>query len=248
MQLVVHAVAQAQHGTEFDRACADLLIIGIYYLLRPGEHTHTSNSDDNHPFRLQDVSFVAHNATHNAATASTTSLQAATLVHLNFTTQKNGETNEALTHGDTTDPLLSPLKAVRRRVQHLRQARAPPNSPLYMVHTQSAILQVTSNHLTAMLRRSVRAIGKDLGLEERDISARALRAGGAMALLRANVDPLLVRMMGRWKSWTMIQYLHRSATNTTDLAARMLQHGNFIIPQHAFLPADVQHLITPALA
>jgi hypothetical protein len=88
MQLVAHAVAQAQQGTEFDRACADLLIIGIYYLLCPGEHTHTSNSDDNHPFCLQDVSFVAHNATHNAATASTTSLQAATVVHLNFTPRR----------------------------------------------------------------------------------------------------------------------------------------------------------------
>jgi hypothetical protein len=171
MQLVVHVVAQAQQGTKFDRACADLLIIGMYYLLHPGKHTHTSNPEDNHPFRLQDVSFVAHSATHNGATVSNDNLQVATLVHLNFTTQKNGETNEALTHGDTNDPLLLPLKAVHQCIQHLRQACAPANSPLYMVHTQSTICQVTSNHLTDMLRCSVRAIGKDLGLEEHNISA-----------------------------------------------------------------------------
>jgi hypothetical protein len=41
-----------------------------------------------------------------------------------------------------------------------------------------------------------------------------------MALLWSNVDPVLICLQGRWKSWTMIRYLHRSATDTSDFATK----------------------------
>jgi hypothetical protein len=66
-----------------------------------------------------------------------------------------------------------------------------------------------------------------------------------MALLRADVDPTVVQLMGRWQSDTMIRYLHRSTLDTSDLSARMLTGGNFVIPQHQHLPADVAHLLGP---
>jgi len=45
--------------------------------------------------------------------------------------------------------------------------------------------------------------------------------------------------MGRWKSWAMLRYLHRSATPTHTYASQMLTHGNYVIPAHAKLPADL---------
>jgi hypothetical protein len=57
-----------------------------------------------------------------------------------------------------------------------------------------------------------------------------------MALLRADVDPMVIQLMGRWKSDTMIRYLHRSTLDTSDLSARMLLGGTFVIPQHQHLP------------
>ena len=41
MQLVSHAVTQLQ-ADEFNRAVADILVIGVFFLLRPGENTYDS--------------------------------------------------------------------------------------------------------------------------------------------------------------------------------------------------------------
>ena len=60
-----------------------------------------------------------------------------------------------------------------------------------------------------------------------------------MALLRAKVDPTEIRVIGRWRSWAMIRYLHRAALDTTNYANRMLQAGQFTIQEHSILPADV---------
>ena len=64
-----------------------------------------------------------------------------------------------------------------------------------------------------------------------------------MALLRSNVDPVLIRLQGRWKSWTMIRYLHRSATDTSDFTTKMISGGTYVISKHATLPNDVPSLI-----
>ena len=240
VQLLRHAVQQCQ-ADEFQRATADLLIIGFFYLLRPGEHCH--NSNNNHPFRLRDVSFTQAEvapAIINAAVIDLTLLGSASLVHLNFTTQKNGVPNEAVTHGVTTDPFLSPLHAVARRVRHLRHAKAPPDTPLHTIILPSGTTRrVTANDLTKALRASCRIMGHTVGVSYNDISARALRAGGAMALLRAGVDSTETRLMGRWRSWAMLEYLHRCAFDTTTFAARMLEGGSFTIQRHAVLPDDV---------
>ena len=57
-----------------------------------------------------------------------------------------------------------------------------------------------------------------------------------MALLRANIDATTIRLMGRWKLWCMLQYLHRSAMDTTTFASRMIIGGNYTISKHASLP------------
>ena len=216
-------------------------------MLRPGEHTYAN--DNNHPFRLQDTSFESGpTPAQNGALIPLPQLHSATRVNLNFTTQKNGEKNESLTHGDTSDTILSPVSAVRRRVLHLRQHNAPPTTPLHTYFTSSSSTKrITSTQLTKRLRTSCTEIGSTLGLAPKEISAKALRAGGAMALIRANVDPLKVRMMGRWKSWVMLRYLHRSAMNTSDLSEKMLTGGNFVIPRHAMLPTDASNLLKPVL-
>jgi hypothetical protein len=85
---VTHAAVAAHNTTdELTRAIADSAIIGLFFLLRPGEHKHSYT--DNHPFRLQDVSFFCASVWHNTATtADLQLLQNATQVLLNFTTKK----------------------------------------------------------------------------------------------------------------------------------------------------------------
>jgi hypothetical protein len=55
------------------------------------------------------------------------------------------------------------------------------------------------------------AIGDSLGLKPGDISARALRAGGVMALLLGKVDYATIQLIGRWRSDQILRYLQVSA-------------------------------------
>ena len=68
-----------------------------------------------------------------------------------------------------------------------------------------------------------------------------------MALLRAGVNPLVIQMVGSWKSWAMTRCLHRTATSANDFAAQMLASGHFAITTHPTLPADTATIVAPLL-
>ena len=58
-----------------------------------------------------------------------------------------------------------------------------------------------------------------------------------MALLCADVAPTTIRLLGRWKSDQMLQYLHiQSPTLVKGLAGRMVAAGDF-----SFLPGSRQY-------
>ena len=234
--LILHVVQHLQ-GTPMGAAKADLIIIAFWFLLRPGEYCFNPDGD-NAPFRLQDVSFEYFSETVNAALLPIPLLGPLPEVHLRFTIQKNMTRDEDISHGDTSHPLLSPVKAVWRRVEHLRKHNAPPGTPLHTVYIDSQPINITSKQLTDDLRAGVEAIGPSLNLLPSEISARALRAGGCMALFRANVSATNIRLMGRWRSWAMIEYLHRSGTDTSHYAQLMFDKGNFRLVRHSPLPTD----------
>ncbi len=242
--LVQHSCSHADSSSQ-GQAIANMLVIGFFFLLRPGEYTY--DAKNNHPFRLQDITFETPTGFHNAAAAPTTDLQHATKVLLYFTTQKNGVQGQAITHGDTANPVLSPVQAVLRQVLHLRRHRAPPTTPLHTYFVQGKPHSITARLLTNTLKSSCKAIGSQFGIAARDISVRALRNGGCMALIRANIDSSQVRLMGRWKSWAMLEYLCQQAVDTSQYASRMLSAGDFVIPAHQLLPADVLSQAQPYL-
>ena len=230
--------------TAFARARANMTIAGFFYMLRPGEYTQCRSN--NHPFRLQDVTFETPKGPVNAATAPVSQLRRATAVLLYFTTQKNGTKGQPIVHGDTSDASLSPLKAILRQVLMLRQHRAPPGTPLYTYYLASGQpLAITSQDITTQLRLSAAAVGGPLGIRPKDISARALRNGGCVALIRAGVDPLLAKMVGRWRSWAMVEYLQAASISTTPYAEQMLRAGSYTIPTPQTLPSDVLSLVGP---
>ena len=78
-------------------------------------------------------------------------------------------------------------------------------------------------------------MGLKVGFTPEDVSARSMRAGGAMALLMARVDTDTVRLVGRWRSNVMLRYLHTTAkTFMEGPAPRMVQHGDYALipPAH----------------
>ena len=80
--------------------------------------------------------------------------------------------------------------------------------------------------------------GGDLGFEPKDVTARSLRAAGAMALLCAGVETDMIRLMGRWRSDEMLRYLHLQAEPLMRKYSRlMVAHGNYkFLPHMATVP------------
>jgi len=225
-------------NSAFELARADMACLAFFFLLRPGEYT--GNSPTSHPFLFQDVRFFLGNLALQPATASIDHLLTSTFVTLEFTTQKNGVRGEVIGLGRSGDPHFCPVLALARRVTHLRQPAALPTQPIaaYLDPASSALRHITPADITSLLRLSVAVLGPLYGFRPNDVSARSLRAAGAMALLCADVDSDRIRLLGRWQSDQMFRYLHVQAEPLMrDFSSRMLQGGNYaLLPNRAVLP------------
>ena len=193
-------------------------------------------TSDTQPFTLRDVEFFLGGIQQDKFTCPPDLLLSATFVTLEFTTQKNSVRGEVIGLGRSGDPHFCPVTAAARRVLHLRHAAAPPTQPLasYLHPVSQRLCRITPADLTHLLRLAAQILGPSYGVLPKDISARSLRAAGAMALLCANVDTDRIRLLGRWRSDEMLRYLHVQAEPIMrHFSSQMLSGGNFtLLPNH----------------
>jgi len=225
------AVAAAAEGT---KAIADMIILAFFFLLRPGEYTISASKKDSAPFRSMDVCLRRGNTYIDIMNCALVELNTADFCSLTFSTQKNGVKNEKiLGHVRSGHHLCCLVTVIIHRVKHLRACNAPPETPLsmYFSTTSNRWFKTQSKDITASLRQAVTVLNPAaLGFETKDIEARSLRSGGAMALLCGNVDPDKIRLLGRWKSDAMLRYLHVQTLPLSYLfSERMIAHGNFTL-------------------
>jgi len=209
-------------------ATADMIVIAFFFLLRPGKYTDNPNN----PFRLADVQLFIGNTRIDLTTAPIQQIQQAHFASLTFTNQKNGVRGEVIGLARSGDPYLCPVLSIIRRVLYLRRHSAPSSTPIARVF--GATSTVTAAAITTCIRDSVTHLGPQLGFLPSDVSARCLRVAGATALLLANVDPDVIRLIGRWRSDEMLRYLHVQAYPLMKhYAQKMLSAGMYtLIPNH----------------
>lgn len=208
-----------------------MIIIGFFFLLRPGEYTDNNND----PFRFEDVQLFIGDTRLNLTTSPIEQIQQSRFASLTFTSQKNGVRGEVIGLACSGDPFVCPVRAIARRVLYLRQHKAPPSTPLARVFHSTT--RVTAEVLTNYIRDSVTQIGPSLGFLPQDVSARCLRAAGAMALLLAQVDPDVIRLVGRWRSDEMLRYLHVQAYPLMkDYSRQMLRAGSYTLIPNQLVP------------
>ena len=190
--------------------------IAYYFLLRPGEYLHTTSE---HAFRMEDVIFRIHDVEYSAATTPLDQLDLATFAGLTFTEQKNGVKGEVIGLTLSGDDLACAVRALTRRVRHLRAHHAPPNTKLYTYFDSNRRPHhIGSSHLTELLRLACLLHH----LPTDTVSARALRTTGATALLQGHVPISLIQLVGRWRSDEVFRYLHtQSETLMQPLAPVM---------------------------
>jgi len=218
------------------RVIADMICLAFFFLLRPGEYTATPS--DTTPFRLADVRLASGGVYLDLFQATDAQLDTATFVSLTFTNQKNGVRGEVIGLGRSGNPALCPVLAMIRLVKHLRAHGALPDTPLAAYFENGNWRRVSPTDISDILRAAVIALGPHtLGFNPTDISARCLRAAGAMALLCAHVDTDVIRLLGRWRSDEMLRYLHLQAEPVMrDFARLMLAGGHFVLNPNADVP------------
>jgi hypothetical protein len=237
--VIRRAAYLAQHlpaSAELLRATADMIIIAFFFLLRPGEYTDSKS--DTTPFTLGNVQLAIGGRRIPLDTATDAELNQARTASLTFTTQKNGVENEVIRHFLSGEPYVCAVKAVTRRVCHLRSHHAPASTPLGRVYTGtgSRTQSVTPARITKTLRDVVDLMGADLGFLSSEVSARSLRAAGAMALLVAKVDTNIIQILGRWRSEEIFRYLHLTAEPIMKQFAAQMLNADYTLAPSQLVP------------
>ena len=221
---------------KLQKAIADMICIAFFFLLRPGEYAISPSEST--PFELKDVQLFIGITKLNLVTATDAAIQSATFGSLTFDKQKNGVRGEVIGHGTSGNPLLCPVKALSRRVLHLRDHNMPPSTPLAHCCTDgSAVTPIKPALISDTIKLAVRFLGPTLGFLPKDITPRCLRASGANALFCAGVDTDVIRLIGRWRSDEMLRYLHTQVGPLLrGFSGRMLQGGTFTLIPNQEVP------------
>jgi hypothetical protein len=98
-------------------------------------------------------------------------------------------------------------------------------------------MEVKPKDVTDTLRNAMRINFHRTGINASDISARSLRAAGAMAMFAGDIDMNNICLMGRWNSDAMMRYLHGQAQPIVgQFAARMFNDGAFTFQPDETVP------------
>ena len=217
------------------QATADMIALAFFFLLRPGEYTSTSASST--PFCFQDAQLYIGSQRLCKNTANANQLLSATFVTLEFTTQKNGRKGEVVGLSRSKDPHLCPILSTARRIIHLRDHQAPPITPLATYFHRNTPTELCASDISTALKRAVTYLGPSLGFTAKQVSARSMRASGAMALYHSKVDALTIRLIGRWNSDAMMEYLHlQSEPAMRGFSEKMVNYGEYHLHPNVLVP------------
>ena len=120
-------VGLAAGSTDFTKGVGDLVMIAFYYLLRVGEYTVKSTRNSSKrtvQFRGQDVTFFKEKdgkLVQLDRGASEEEILTADSATLKLDNQKNGWQGVCVNHWTNGDSYFCPVRALGRRIVHLRQ-------------------------------------------------------------------------------------------------------------------------------
>jgi len=131
-----------------------------------------------------------------------------------------------LSHVTNGQPCACPVRAITCRIIHLNLHNAPLNTPLHVYYDASGRhCSVSATMITSLLRAAALSIPGHAGVDSSNITARSLRASGAMVLLLDGMDPDKIRIVGRCKSDAMFRYLHAHALPLIQENSRIMFHS-----------------------
>ena len=206
-----------------------MMCIVVFFCLCPDEYTGTTADDQ--AFALNDVALLIRTRQLPNKHSSEPELLAATSLQLTFTsTEKNNDQVVIIAHARSTDVLCYPVSAPTRQFllhrSHFGHLRLPFDG------------NVKTSMITHTMHVHAAALDSITGIAPKNLSACSLRAGGVMALLQGGCDPSVIKLLARWKSDTMMQYLHQQSLPVfQNLAAKIFNNGTYTFLPDKWVPA-----------
>jgi hypothetical protein len=224
-------------------AIAHMISIAFFFSLCPGEYTGTTTDDQ--AFSLDDISFHLGDRMLNNTSSPDHKIEAATAVKYTFNTQKNGDRGTVTAHARSGDnvccPVLSTIQQFMTHQHEFHRKNVPYNGKLKLAsyyNSKQVNVPVKAKQVTDTLCCHAALIQPLIGIDPKDISARSLRAGGAMALLAGKCDSSIIKLLARWHSDAMMDYLHQQSLPIFKrLAATMYHHGSYSFLPNEWVPS-----------
>ena len=203
---LIELAVQTCHAsnTAKDACIANMITIGFFFLCCPGEHTVTF---DNKPFKLSNVQFYKDNKP--VPIQSSKLMHTADFLTLTFDSQKKCVKGNPIGHRHSTSATHCPILAVAHRVAHLNLHGAKSHQLLcsYYHSASSSYHYLASQDITQVLWASALHHLR-FCVNPASVECRSLCTSSAMTLFSCGVDTLLIKLVGRWHSDTMLHYLH----------------------------------------
>ena len=221
------------------QAVGDLIIVAFYYLLRIGEYTtkgKRTKQTRTRQFRVQDVTFFRRDKTGFLLalppSASDDSILNADAATLRISNQKNGNLGACVHHEAIAEENIAcHVKALGRRVQHIRKYTKNPNTLLGTYWDEVGRGSVTDGMIRIMLKFAANSLGYPArGIPLRRVDTHSLRSGGACALAQAGYSDRAIEKMGRWSpnSQSFKEYIQQQlSTFSQGMSKRMSEVPRF---------------------
>jgi hypothetical protein len=225
-------------GTAHTRAVGDLSLIAFYYLLRIGEYTikgKRNNTKQTVQFKLEDVTFYKKTGNgqlrclpKNAPAHLILSADSATL---KLDNQKNGWKGVCVHQETNGDSVLCPIRALGRRILHLRRHRASKSSFLSTFYHEGKTGDVTGEDISKGLKMAATLLEypETRGIPIELIDTHSLRCGGANALALSGFSDTQIQKMGRWRGATFKEYIREQlACYSEGMTTKMKRNFKFV--------------------
>jgi hypothetical protein len=206
----------SKSGTAHTRAVGDLSLIAFYYLLRIGEYTvkgKRNNIKQTVQFKLEDVTFYKRTKSgqlrclpKNAPAHLILSADSATL---KLDNQKNGWKGVCVHQETNGNKFYCPIRALGRRVVHLRQHKATKSTFLSTFFHEGKKCDVIGEDISKGLKMAATLLEypETRGIPIKLVDTHSLRCSGANALALSGFSDTQIQKMGRWRGATFKEYI-----------------------------------------
>jgi hypothetical protein len=250
VQLSLHPATSAH-----EKAVGDLALIAFYYLLRIGEYTikgTRNESKQTQQFKMADVTFFRRD--HTGALrqlprqAPSDLIMTADSATLKLDNQKNGWHGVCIHHESNGQEAFHPVRALGRRVLHIR-SNAPVDNSIFLsaVFQNGARHDITDKDIRAALKMAAAALHYPVtrGIPIDRIDTHSLRIGGANALSLAGYSDRHIQKLGRWRGETFKEYVREQLSNFSEgMSSSMQKTFSFVNVEGGVFHDVTETLIT----